>query len=60
VTLWDVSDSSTSEFMSRFYGFLGDPGQDKGTALQRAMLEVREGHPHPYYWAPFVLVGRGD
>jgi len=59
VTLWDVSDSSTSEFMARFYGCLGKEGHDKGTALQRAMIELRERHPHPYYWAPFVLVGRG-
>ena len=59
VTLWDVNDSSTSWFMSRFYGCLREAGQDKGTALQRAMSELRETHPHPYYWAPFVLVGRG-
>lgn len=59
VTLWDVSDLSTSEFMSHFYVSLRDAGQDKGIALQRAMRELRESHPHPYYWAPFVLVGRG-
>ncbi len=59
VTLWDVSDLSTSEFMSRFYVSLREAGQDKGIALQRAMRELRESHPHPYYWAPFVLVGRG-
>jgi CHAT domain-containing protein len=59
VTLWDVSDLSTSEFMSRFYVCLREAGQDKGIALQRAMGEVRKDHPHPYYWAPFVLVGRG-
>ena len=59
VTLWDVNDLSTSEFMSRFYVSLREAGQDKGIALQRAMRELRESHPHPYYWAPFVLVGRG-
>jgi CHAT domain-containing protein len=58
VTLWDVSDLSTSRFMSRFYEFLAE-GQDKGIALRQAMRELRESHPHPYYWAPFVLVGRG-
>jgi CHAT domain-containing protein len=59
VTLWDVNDASTSEFMSRFYVRLREAGQDKGTALQSTMTELRESHPHPYYWAPFVLVGRG-
>ena len=58
VTLWDVSDLSTSEFMSAFYAHFRQGGHDKGIALQRAMREVRERHPHPYYWAPFVLVGR--
>jgi CHAT domain-containing protein len=58
VTLWDVSDSSTAEFMSAFYGHLSR-GMDKGRALQKAMWDLRATHPHPYHWAPFVLVGRG-
>jgi CHAT domain-containing protein len=59
VTLWDVNDLSTSEFMSRFYRHLREAPHDKGIALQQAMRELRESHPHPYYWAPFVMVGRG-
>jgi CHAT domain-containing protein len=27
-------------------------------AVRYAMLETRRRHPHPYYWAPFVLMGR--
>ena len=27
-------------------------------ALRIAMLEARDKHPHPYYWAPFVIVGK--
>jgi CHAT domain-containing protein len=26
--------------------------------LKGAMLELRERHPHPYYWAPFLLMGK--
>jgi CHAT domain-containing protein len=59
VSLWDVHDVTTSEFMSRFYSCLPEVGHDKGLALQRAMREVRDIRPHPFYWAPFVLVGRG-
>ena len=27
-------------------------------ALREAMIEVRREHPHPFYWAPFVLTGK--
>jgi CHAT domain-containing protein len=56
LTLWDVHDRTTAEFMSGFYRQLHARG-DKGSALRQAMLDLRENHPHPYYWAPFVLVG---
>ncbi len=56
VTLWDVHDRSTADFMKLFYARLqaGVPAAD---AVRGAMAELREGYPHPYYWAPFVLVG---
>ena len=57
LTLWDVHDTSTSEFMSSFYRNLQD-GQDKSAALQAAMQELRLRYPHPYYWAPFALNGK--
>jgi CHAT domain-containing protein len=58
VSLWDVSDEGTAHFMARFYTHLQGT-RDKGLSLQAAMRDVREKRPHPYYWAPFVLVGRG-
>ena len=57
VSLWDVQDKSTSEIMTSFYRRL-QAGNDKAQALRGAMQELRERHPHPYYWAPFVLVGK--
>jgi CHAT domain-containing protein len=27
-------------------------------ALQNAMQELRGLNPHPYFWAPFVLIGQ--
>jgi CHAT domain-containing protein len=57
LSLWDVHDKSTAEFMSAFYGFL-QQGKSKAAALQAAMLELRLSYPHPYQWAPFILVGK--
>jgi CHAT domain-containing protein len=58
LTLWDVQDSSSAQLMTSFYLHLAG-GRRKPEALQQAMREVRSEYPHPYYWAPFVLVGKG-
>jgi CHAT domain-containing protein len=58
LSLWDVHDASTRDFMIAFYSRLAW-GLSKPEALQGAMRELRRVHPHPYYWAPFVLIGKG-
>ena len=56
VTLWDVNDRSTAEFMKAFYSHL--PGSsNKSSAVKRAIQDLRQSYPHPYYWAPFVMIG---
>ncbi|HXS98476.1 MAG TPA: CHAT domain-containing protein [Candidatus Limnocylindrales bacterium] len=57
VTLWDVNDQSTADFMKLFYQHLKSNG-NKAAAVQSAMAGIRERYPHPFYWAPFVLVGK--
>jgi CHAT domain-containing protein len=57
LSLWDVNDRSTSEFMQEFYKDYIRTG-DTALSLQAAMRELKREHPHPYYWAPFVLVGK--
>ena len=57
LSLWDVHDKSTSEFMTAFYRELSS-GQPKAEALRTAMLELRSRYPHCYQWAPFILVGK--
>jgi CHAT domain-containing protein len=58
LSLWDVHDESTKDFMITFYARL-QQGQSKSAAMQSAMIELREKHPHPYHWAPFSLIGKG-
>jgi len=57
LSLWDVHDRSTSELMEEFYkGYIASG--DMAGSLQGAMRKLREQNPHPYFWAPFVLVGK--
>jgi CHAT domain-containing protein len=56
VTLWEIDDTSTNEFMLCFYREVGR-GSSLAAAVQSAMREIRERYPHPYFWAPFLLVG---
>jgi CHAT domain-containing protein len=58
LTLWDVQDLSAAQLMTSFYRQLAS-GRTKTDALQQAMREVRFEYPHPYHWAPFILVGKG-
>jgi len=57
VTLWDVNDQSTAEFMKLFYERL-KTNPNKAQAVQYATAEIRKKYAHPFYWAPFVLVGK--
>jgi len=57
VTLWEVPDESTAEFMKAFYDrFLSAP--NRAAALRDAIRDIRERYPHPLHWAPFVLSGK--
>lgn len=56
LSLWNVHDRSTAEFMRCFYKRFQD-GAHKASALRVAMQDLRDRYPHPYHWAPFVLIG---
>ena len=56
LSLWNVNDKSTAALMVHFYREW-QKGVAKSTALRSAMLAVRAEHIHPFYWAPFLLVG---
>ncbi len=57
LSLWDVHDRSTSDLMQSFYTGYMETG-DMAASLQSAMKQLRQQNPHPYFWAPFVLVGQ--
>ena len=58
-TLWSINDRSTAEWMVHFYQNLA-AGQDRAEALRNAQLSFlhSQDYAHPYFWAPFVLVGQ--
>ncbi|MGD1913428.1 MAG: CHAT domain-containing protein [Rivularia sp. (in: cyanobacteria)] len=58
-SLWPVDDNSTSTFMVEFYKELTKPNISKAEALRQAQITLlkQRGFRHPFYWAPFVLVG---
>jgi CHAT domain-containing protein/tetratricopeptide (TPR) repeat protein len=60
VSLWNVNDRSTADLMRFFYENL-QQGNDRATALENAqktmLTSERWAYRHPFYWAPFVLVG---
>jgi CHAT domain-containing protein/tetratricopeptide (TPR) repeat protein len=67
ISQWATEDRAAAFLMERFYEQL-DTGKSKSAALQEAQLGllyegVRSGEPvdrrHPFFWAPFYLVGDG-
>jgi CHAT domain-containing protein len=57
LSLWDVHDRSTAELMQEFYkGYI--TSGNMAESLRAAMRKLREQNPHPYFWAPFMLVGK--
>jgi CHAT domain-containing protein len=57
VSLWTADDAATASLMTRFYTRLraGDPA---AAALRAAQCEALRTAPHPYFWSPFILIGR--
>ena len=67
-SLWRVADPSTGALMLKFYQVRNSArGVSKAEALQKAQLAMLGGelnaadtgrsYAHPYFWAPFILIG---
>jgi CHAT domain-containing protein len=52
-----VQDEATALLMESYYERLRGNARPV-EALRSAQLAVKDEYPHPYYWAPFVLVGQ--
>jgi len=72
-SLWAVDDGGTQSLMSSFYALLPSGKLTKAQALRQAQIALITGNfpvavqqqgigsslSHPYYWAPFILIGNG-
>lgn len=59
VSLWKVSDASTSELMNSFYKKIRSNKMTMSEALAKAKKKLlkKEKFSAPYYWASFILIG---
>jgi CHAT domain-containing protein len=64
-SLWEVPDDSTSRLIAALFenlqrAWTSGQGVDYAAALHQARQSLRReaDHESPYYWAPFVLIGR--
>ncbi|MFT3743499.1 MAG: CHAT domain-containing protein [Pyrinomonadaceae bacterium] len=57
VSLWNVNDDATSRLMFSLYSHL-ITGESPGSSLRKAQLELIEEGSHPYYWSPFIKIGK--
>ena len=58
VSLWQVADQSTAEFMIQFYQYILN-GQSYGMALWKTKLDfiTDSRYAYPLEWSPFILIG---
>lgn len=58
-TLWPVDDEAAVLVMESFYQGLAQQGLSKAQALRQAQRQLigKRQLAHPFYWAPFALIG---
>jgi CHAT domain-containing protein/Tfp pilus assembly protein PilF len=58
-SLWPVSDLATQKLLPEFYKHLQNQNLTKAEALRLAQVTIMEQqeYQHPFFWAPFILVG---
>ena len=58
-TLWPVDDEAAVNVMTQFYTGVAQQGQTKAQALQQSQIQLIRNPKlaHPFFWAPFALIG---
>lgn len=57
MTLWSVEEETSLELDESFFRHVKE-GKSKLESLKLARQEIRDaGYDHPFFWAPFILVG---
>jgi CHAT domain-containing protein/Tfp pilus assembly protein PilF len=57
MSLWSVSETASVNLVENFFKHLKE-GKSKLESLKLAREDIRKaGYDHPFYWAPFILVG---
>ena len=55
MSLWEIDDRATADFMGYFYKSL-ITGHDKRQAFREAQRQLKKKYDNPYYWAAFVML----
>lgn len=63
VSLWQVSDESTKKLMVDFYNYYLEQNANDhefASSFRKAKLNLinSKSYSHPFYWAPFILIGK--
>lgn len=58
-TLWPIADLAAKAVMEQFYTGLAQERLSKAQALRQAQLQLLYSRDmaHPFFWAPFILIG---
>lgn len=59
-SLWSVSEDASVKLIDRYFNYL-NAGENKATALRKARNDIKQvGYNHPFFWAPFILIGESS
>jgi CHAT domain-containing protein len=57
MSLWSIAEESSVRLVSAFFKYRSE-GKTKLQALTLARKDIRDSeYGHPFFWAPFILVG---
>lgn len=58
LSAWKIDDAATSEWMNAFYAAAQSSTLASAARTAIRALRQKSAYQHPYYWSPFLLIGR--